>query len=165
MDSVLGLDPFLADFDRLSQRLLGSVEAVRGAGAAMPMEVLRRGDHLVVRLDLPGVPGDKVDVTVDGRTLTIEATREPDEQEGDVVFVRSRLYGTMRRQLTLPDVLDVDRIEARFDDGVLSLRVPMAEHAKPRRIELQRGRAGTETGAETGIESGAEGAKARQIIG
>jgi HSP20 family protein len=139
LDSVLGLDPFLADFDRLSQRLLGSVEPTRGATTAMPMEVLRRGDHLVVRLDLPGVPSDQVDVTVDGRTLTIEATRAADEQEGDVVYVRSRLYGTMRRQLSLPDVLDVDRIEACFDDGVLTLRIPMAEHAKPRRIELQPG--------------------------
>jgi HSP20 family protein len=139
LDSVLGLDPFFADFDRISQRLLGSVEATRGAGAAMPMEVLRRGDHVMVRIDLPGVPSEMVDVTVDGRTLTVEATREPDEQDGDVVYVRGRLYGTMRRQLTLPDVLDVDRIEAHYDDGVLTLRIPMAEHAKPRRIELQRG--------------------------
>ena len=139
LDSMLGLDPFFADLDRLSQRLLGSVETTRGAAAAMPMEILRRGDHLVVRLDLPGVPSDKVDVTVDGRTLTVEATREAEEQEGDVVFVRGRLYGTMRRQLSLPDALDLDRLEAHFDDGVLTLRVPVAEHAKPRRIELQRG--------------------------
>src|SRR5689334_5156197 len=75
LDSVLGLDPFFADLDRISQRLLGSVEAARGATSAMPIEVLRRGDHLLVRLDLPGVPSDAVDVTVDGRTLTVEATR------------------------------------------------------------------------------------------
>jgi HSP20 family protein len=140
LDSVLGLDPFFADLDRISQRLLGSVEASRGAAAAMPIEVLRRGDHLVVRLDLPGVPSDNVEVTVDGRTLTVEATRMADEQDGDVVFVRGRLYGTMRRQLTLPDVLDVDRIEAHHDEGVLTLRIPIAEHAKPRRIELRSGK-------------------------
>jgi HSP20 family protein len=136
LDSVLALDPFFADFDRLSQRLLGGVEASRGAAGAMPMEVLRRGDELIVAVDLPGVPAEHVDVRVDGRTLTIEATREPDDKEGDVVFVRGRLYGTIRRQLTLPDALDVDHITAAFTDGVLTLRVPVAEHAKPRRIEI-----------------------------
>jgi HSP20 family protein len=137
LDSVLGLDPFFSEFDRVTERLFGTAEATR-AGAAMPMEVLRRGDEMLVRIDLPGVTTDAVDVSVDGRTLTVQATRQAHEEAGDVYYVRGPLYGTMRRQLTLPDVVDVDRIEAHFDHGVLTLRVPVAEHAKPRRIEIRR---------------------------
>jgi HSP20 family protein len=138
----LNLDPFFADFDRLSRRLLDKADGARGTvSTSMPMDVLRRDGELVIGLDLPGVQPEDLDVTVDGRTLTIEATRRADERDGDTVYVRGRIHGTQRRRLTLPDDLDVDRVDASYDNGVLTVRIPVLEHAKPRRVEIQRSEA------------------------
>ena len=129
------LDPFLAEFDRLTQGLLGTASrASRSDG--MPMDVVRRGDAVIVSLDLPGVAQEALEVTVDGHVLTIAAERPLQQQDGDTVYLRGRAYGAVKRQLTLPDDLDVDRIEASFEHGVLELRIPVAERAKPRRISL-----------------------------
>jgi HSP20 family protein len=141
LNSLMSLDPFVAEFDRHSRRLLGDGSAVTATGTTMPMDVVRRGDELLVRLDLPGVASDSINVTVDGRVLTIEATRDSDEHDGDVVYLRGRPYGTVRRQVSLPDNLDVDQVQASYENGVLSVRIPVAEHAKPRRIEIGPGTA------------------------
>jgi HSP20 family protein len=74
---------------------------------------------------------------VDGRTLTIEATRQADERDGDTVYVRGRIHGTQRRQLTPSDDLDDERVDAGYDNGVRTVRIPVLEHAKPRRVEIQ----------------------------
>lgn len=138
----LNLDPFFADFDRRSRRLPDRADGARGTvSTSMPMDVLRRDGELVIRIDLPGVQTENLDVTVDGRTLTIEATRQADERDGDTVYVRGRIHGAQRRQLTLPDDLDVDRVDASYDNGVLTVRIPVLEHAKPRRVEIQPGKA------------------------
>lgn len=134
----LNLDPFFTDFDRLTRQLFDGADGARGS---MPMDVLRRDGELVIRLDLPGVQPENVDVTVDGHTLSVQATRDADMQDDDKVYVRGRIYGTLRRQLTLPEDLDADRVDAAFDNGVLTVRVPVMEHAKPRRIEIQHGEA------------------------
>ncbi len=141
LDSLLGFDPFFSELDRLSRRVLGDGNSVAVPSTAMPMDVVRRNDALLVRLDLPGVTAESIDVTVDGRVLTIEAKREVDEHEGDVVYLRGRPSGSVRRQVTLPDNLDVDRVQASYDNGVLSVQIPVAEHAKPRRIEIHPGTA------------------------
>jgi HSP20 family protein len=139
LNSLMSLDPFVAEFDRLSRRLLGDGSAVAATGTAMQMDVVRRGDEFLVRLDVPGVASESVNVTVDGRVLTIEATRESDERDGDVAYLRGLPYGTVRRQVSLPDNLDVDHIQASYENGVLSVQIPVAEHAKPRRIEIGPG--------------------------
>ncbi|MDT4936218.1 MAG: hypothetical protein QOK11_4110 [Pseudonocardiales bacterium] len=141
LDSLLGFDPFFSELDRLSRRVLGDGNSVGVPSTAMPMDVVRRNDALLVRLDLPGVTPESINVTVDGRVLTIEANRAVDEHEGDVVYLRARPSGSVRRQVMLPDNLDVDHVQASYDDGVLSLRIPVAEDATPRRIEIHRGRA------------------------
>lgn len=141
LDSLLGFDPFFSEFDRLSRRLLGDGISVGAPSTAIPMDVVRRSDALLVRLDLPGVTPESINITVDGRVLTIEANRDPDEHEGDVLYLRGRPSGSVRRQVTLPDNLDVEHVQASYDNGVLSVQIPVAEHAKPRRIEIRRGTA------------------------
>ena len=141
LDSLLGFDPFFSELDRLSRRVLGDGNSVGVPSTAMPMDVVRRNDALLVRLDLPGVTPESINVTMDGRVLTIEANRAVDEHEGDVVYLRARPSGSVRRQVMLPDNLDVDHVQASYDDGVLSLRIPVAEDATPRRIEIHRGTA------------------------
>lgn len=127
-------DPFLAEFDRLTQRALGTTDP-----AGMPMDVLRRGDSLVVRFDLPGVPADKIGVTVENHTLTVTAERHAGYGEGDQILVQERFDGTLTRRLRVPDWVDGEHVEADYVDGVLSIRLPLAEQAKPRRIEVRTG--------------------------
>jgi HSP20 family protein len=125
-------DPFLAEFDRLAQRTLGGAD-----GAGMPLDVIRRGDELVVRFDLPGVPADKIGLTVENHTLTVTAERHAGYGEGEQVLVQERFDGTMTRRLRIPDWVDGEHVEADYSDGVLSVRLPLAEKAKPRRIEVR----------------------------
>lgn len=135
LDSVVGLDPFFADLDRLSRHVL-TPEVAR---ATLPMDVLRRGDELLISVDVPGVAPEAIDVTVQGHTLTITAERSATAEQGDTVYLRGRSHGTAKRQLTLPDALDVTRLEASYDAGVLTIRVPTAESARPRRISVNTG--------------------------
>jgi len=127
-------DPFLAEFDRISQRALGATD-----GAGMPMDVIRRGDELLVRFDLPGVPADKIALTVENHLLTITAERHAGYADNEQVLVQERFDGTMTRRLRVPDWVDGEHVEADFADGVLSVRLPLAEQAKPRRIEVRTG--------------------------
>jgi HSP20 family protein len=126
-------DPFLAEFDRITQRALGS------EGAGMPLDVIRRGEELIVRFDLPGVPADKISITVENHTLTVTAERHAGYGESDQVLVQERFDGTMTRRLRVPDWVDGDKVEADYADGVLSVRLPLAEQARPRRIEVRTG--------------------------
>jgi HSP20 family protein len=139
LDSIFARDPFFTEFDRMTRSALGGRQPDGSMGvSAMPMDVLRRGDDVILRLDVPGVDPDDIELTVNGRVLTIEATRHADEVEGDTYYLRGVLHGRMRRQLTLPEGLALDEVEASCANGVLTLRVPLTETAKPRRIRVGR---------------------------
>jgi HSP20 family protein len=122
-------DPF-REFDRLAQQLLGTTGTINRP-AGMPMDAWREGDVFVLEFDLPGVAKESIDLDVERNVLTIKAERVA--RNGDWEMLASeRPRGLFSRQLVLGDNLDLDRIEAAYDDGVLRLRVPVAELAKPR---------------------------------
>lgn len=120
------------------------------ASAAMPMDLYRDGDVFVTRIDLPGVDPASIDVDVDDRTLTVRAERRAEVGENQKWLVRERPAGTFARQLTLGYGVALDRIEAEYNDGVLSLRIPVAEEAKPRKISVSH------TSGSTPIEGSVE---------
>jgi HSP20 family protein len=106
----------------------------------MPMDAYRDGDQYVVAFDLPGVSPDAIDLDVERNVLTVKAERRPAElAEGAELQVSERPLGVFSRQLFLGDTLDADRIEAHYEAGVLFLRIPIVEEAKPRKIEITTG--------------------------
>lgn len=126
-------DPF-RDLDRLTQQLMGTTNRP----AVMPMDAWREGDRFVIEFDLPGVSTDSIDLDVERNVLTVRAERVA--RNGDWEPLASeRPRGAFSRQLVLGDNLDLDRIEASYVDGVLRLVVPVAEKAKPRKIEIGQG--------------------------
>jgi HSP20 family protein len=126
-------DPF-RDFDRLANQLLGT----SNRPAAMPMDAWRQGDVFQIEFDLPGVSPESIDLDVERNVLTVRAERVG--RNGDWEMLASeRPRGVFSRQLVLGDNLDLDQIEAHYDAGVLRLSVPVAERAKPRRIEVSAG--------------------------
>jgi HSP20 family protein len=129
---LMRTDPF-RDFDRLAQQVLGAGTSSRPA--VMPMDAWREGDTFVIEFDLPGVRPDSVDIDVERNVLTLRAERPP--RNGDWEMLASeRPTGLFSRQLVLGDNLDLDRVTASYDSGVLRLQVPVAEKAKPRKIEV-----------------------------
>lgn len=140
------LFPF-ADPSRLMDEMLGSLREAPSV-AAMPMDLYRTGDHYVLHVDIPGADPGSVDVGVEDRTLTIRAQRTA-RTDGDMQWLaHERPTGTYVRQLTLGRGLALDTIEASYADGVLTLSIPVAEEAKPRRIQVQHGGATTAITAE-----------------
>jgi HSP20 family protein len=131
---VTRFDPF-RDFDRLAERVLNTASDMGQAMRAMPIDLFRTGDHFVLHCDLPGVDPGSIDVGVDGRVLTIRAQRTSREENVEWL-TQERLSGTFARQLTLGDGLDLDNIQATYADGVLTLTLPVAEQARPRRINV-----------------------------
>jgi HSP20 family protein len=130
-------DPF-RDFDRLAQQLLGTTTGTTNRPAVMPMDAWREGDTFMIEFDLPGVAQESIDLDVERNVLTVRAERVG--RNGDWEMLASeRPRGVFSRQLVLGDNLDLDRIEASYDGGVLRLRVPVAERAKPRKIEISSG--------------------------
>ncbi|WP_439937246.1 Hsp20/alpha crystallin family protein [Nocardia sp. N13] len=128
---IRSADPF-REFDRLAQQMMGTTNRP----VVMPMDAWREGDRFVLEFDLPGVNPDSVDLDVERNVLTIRAERVA--ANGDWQMLASeRPRGAFSRQLVLGDNLDLDRIEAAYKDGVLRLVVPVAEKAKPRKIELK----------------------------
>ena len=123
-------DPF-RDFDRLTQQIFGTTNRP----AVMPMDAWREGDKFVIEFDLPGVAPEGIDLDVERNVLTVRAERVA--RNGDWEMLASeRPRGVFSRQLVLGDNLDLERIEAGYDGGVLRLLVPVAEKAKPRKIEV-----------------------------
>ena len=128
---IRSADPF-REFDRLTQQLMGTTNRP----VVMPMDAWREGDRFVLEFDLPGVNADSVDLDVERNVLTIRAERVA--SNGDWQMLASeRPRGAFSRQLVLGDNLDLERIEASYRDGVLRLVVPVAEKAKPRKIEVR----------------------------
>jgi HSP20 family protein len=123
-------DPF-RDFDRLTQQFFGTTNRP----AVMPMDAWREGDSFVIEFDLPGVAPESIDLDVERNVLTVRAERVA--RNGDWEMLASeRPRGAFSRQLVLGDNLDLEHIEASYEGGVLRLLVPVAERAKPRRIEI-----------------------------
>jgi HSP20 family protein len=134
---VTRFDPF-RDLDRLTERLLSQVGDAQQAMRAMPVDLFRTGDHYVLHCDLPGVDPGSIEVGVDGRMLTIRGQRS--QREGDLEWLtQERPTGMFARQLTLGPGVDLENIDATYTDGVLTLTLPVAEAAKPRRIPVAHG--------------------------
>lgn len=131
-------DPF-RDVDRLFQQLWDTRNGNGSRSLAMPMDAYRKDDSFLIRLDLPGVAADAVDLTVEENVLTIKAERAaPPSSERVESVIAERPYGTFVRQVFLGTNLDTEHIQAEYEAGVLTLAIPVAEHAKPRRIEVNQ---------------------------
>jgi HSP20 family protein len=136
MAMLLRSDPFQT-FDRLSRELFSYPTG--GGTGWMPMDAWRRGDVVEVAFDLPGIDPGSVDLTVEQNILTVRAERRWQPEEGLAFFVRERPQGTFTRQIVLSDAVDLDKVEARYDNGVLLVTAPVAETAKPHKIEIKAG--------------------------
>ncbi|MFF4034030.1 Hsp20/alpha crystallin family protein [Streptomyces sviceus] len=134
---LMRTDPF-REFDRLTQQVFGST----ARPAAMAMDAYRSGDDFVVHFDLPGVDPGTIDLDVERNVLNVRAERRLPAPEGAEMIVAERPTGSFTRQLFLGDTLDTERIDASYDAGVLTLRIPVAEQAKPRRIQISGGDSG-----------------------
>jgi HSP20 family protein len=133
---LMRTDPF-RELDRLTQQVLGTT----ARPAAMPMDAYRDKETFVVELDLPGVDPESIDLGVERNVLTVHAERRPTSSEDVELLVSERPRGAFSRQLFLGDTLDTERIDAAYDAGVLILRIPVAEQAKPRKITISGGSA------------------------
>jgi HSP20 family protein len=143
---LMRTDPF-RDLDRWTQQVFGT----SARPAVMPMDAWREGDTFVLEFDLPGVAKESIDLDVERNVLTVRAERVA--RNGDwEMLATERPKGLFSRQLVLGDNLDLDRIEAAYADGVLRLRIPVAEQAKPRKIQVTTG----------GAESGSVGSRTDQ---
>ena len=139
--TTLPYDPFTRDFNRIVRRALGPGTVGGGFAPALPMDTVRRDNELVLRFDVPGVDPAKIDVTVDKGVLTVSATREESTTEGETPIVRERRFGSFTRRVRLSDNLNADAIEASNAEGVLEIRIPVLEEAKPRKIAVGVGTA------------------------
>jgi HSP20 family protein len=131
---LMRTDPF-RELDRFTQQLFGQ-NGTWSRPAVMPMDAYRDGEQYVVHFDLPGVDPASVDLNVERNVLTVKAERTHSYGEDVEVQIAERPRGAVSRQLFLGDTLDADRIEATYDAGVLTLRIPIADKAKPRKIEI-----------------------------
>jgi HSP20 family protein len=144
MTMLMRTDPF-RELDRLTQQVFGG-QGTWSRPAAMPMEAYRHDEEFVVAFDLPGVDPASIDLNVERNVLTVKAERRPTAPEQVETVVAERPYGVFSRQLFLGEALNTDRIEAHYDAGVLTLHIPVAEQAKPRKIEIAAGGATQLTG-------------------
>ncbi|MDR1799456.1 MAG: Hsp20/alpha crystallin family protein [Bifidobacteriaceae bacterium] len=135
-DQYTSLNPF-RDMDRLFNQVS---RAIASDSHVMPMDLYRKGDVFVVKIDLPGVTPGSIDIDLDDRALTVRAERAAEDvdtsQENNGWVSRERSYGTYARQIALGRGLDTGKIEAAYADGVLTLTIPVAEEAKPRKIAV-----------------------------
>ena len=133
---LMRTDPF-RELDRLTQQVFGNQPGTWSRPTSMPMDAYRSGDHFVVSFDLPGVDPDAIELDVERNVLTVKAERRPVATGEHVEMqVAERPLGVFSRQLFLGDTLDTEHIDASYDAGVLTLRIPVAERAKPRRITI-----------------------------
>jgi HSP20 family protein len=132
---LMRTDPF-RDVDRLAQQLFGN-SGTWSRPAAMPLDAYRSGNEFVIAFDLPGVDPEAIELNIERNVLTVRAERRPNPVGQDVEMqVAERPLGVFSRQLFLGDMLDTERVAASYEAGVLTLRIPVAEQAKPRRIEI-----------------------------
>ena len=134
---LMRTDPF-RELDRLTQQVFGNASGTWSRPTAMPMDAWRAGDQFVVAFDLPGVDPAAIELDVERNVLTVKAERRPVHGHDQQVEmqVAERPLGAFSRQLFLGETLDTDHIDASYDAGVLTLRIPIAERAKPRKITI-----------------------------
>jgi HSP20 family protein len=130
---LMRTDPF-RDLDRFTQQALGTA----ARPAVMPMDAWREGEEFVVEFDLPGIKADSLDLDIERNVVTVRAER-PDVDPGREMLATERPRGVFSRQLVLGENLDTDKIDASYQEGVLRLRIPVAEKAKPRKISIEHG--------------------------
>ncbi len=131
---VMRFDPF-RELDRFTQDAW-STSNRRATPSAMPIDAYRSGDRFLVHFDLPGVDPASVDLTVEKNVLTVRAERSPRWGDDAELIVTERPHGAFTRQLFLAATLDSGKVEATYDAGVLTVSIPVAEAAKPRRVEI-----------------------------
>ncbi|RKN41442.1 Hsp20/alpha crystallin family protein [Micromonospora endolithica] len=134
---LMRTDPF-REIDRLAEQFFGTA----ARPAMMHLDAYRDGDYFYAAFDLPGVDPDSIDCTVERNVLTVRAERRRPTGERVELVAAERPMGTFTRQLFLGDTLDTDQLEAGYDNGVLTLRIPVAERAKPRRVTVTAGASG-----------------------
>lgn len=127
-------DPF-REFDRLTEDLVSGGRA----RSLMPMDAYRKDEQFIVHFDLPGVDPDSIDLTVEKNMLTVKAERIYDLGEGTDILFSERPQGSFSRRVYLGEALDVDNLDARYNNGVLTVVIPVAESAKPRKVEISAG--------------------------
>ncbi|HWG27158.1 Hsp20/alpha crystallin family protein [Actinospica sp.] len=133
---LMRTDPF-RDLDRIASQLLGSAAGTWSHPSPMPMDAYRDGDQFVARFDLPGVSPEAIDLDIERNVLTVKAERRPVETGEHIEMqVSERPLGVFSRQLFLGETLDAEQISADYSDGVLTLRIPIAPNAKPRKIAI-----------------------------
>jgi HSP20 family protein len=129
---LMRFDPF-REVDRFAEQV---DQVFRRAGSSVPMDAVRHGNQVFVSFDLPGVDPDAIDLTVERDTLTVSATRRFERAEGDEVLAGERPQGTFTRRVLLGQSLDTGRLEASYDHGVLTVTIPVAEQAQPRKVAI-----------------------------
>ncbi|MFI9103337.1 Hsp20/alpha crystallin family protein [Streptomyces fildesensis] len=133
---LMRTDPF-REMDRIVQQLTGT-SGTWSKPSVMPMDAYRDGDEYVIAFDLPGVSTEALDIDVERNMLTVKAERRPVAKNDVQVELSERPLGVFSRQVMLADTLDTEHIQAEYDAGVLTLRIPIAERAKPRKVSIGR---------------------------
>jgi HSP20 family protein len=144
----------LGEFDRIARRAFGPAQA--GSAAAIRMDAVRRPNDIELRFDLPGIDTDSLDVTVDRGVLSISARRSEEFGEDEKPFIRQRIMGSFAHRVRLSDAVNADGIEAAYEAGVLTVRVPLQEKAQPRKVEVRAAARAVEAPSAEG--AGSEGA-------
>jgi HSP20 family protein len=134
MTMLMRTDPF-RDIDRMFEQLAGT----SGRPAVMHIDAERDGDWFNVYFDLPGVDPDSIELTVERNVLSVKAQRQRFQRDGVETVISERPMGVFTRQLFLGDTLNTDDLQASYDNGVLTLRIPVSEKAKPRKISIGGG--------------------------
>jgi HSP20 family protein len=133
---VMRFDPF-REMDRVAQMMTQQTGSSRAF--SVPIDAYRSDDHFTVRLDLPGVDPSSIDITVEKNVVTVRAERSWSPGDNEDVIVQERPQGIFVRQLFLGEGLDADAVQATYENGVLTLAIPVAEQAKPRKVPVTAG--------------------------
>ena len=128
-------DPFARDLQRQLDRLS---RPAFGRATLMPLDGVRRDGEVVLRFDVPGIDPESIDVTVDRGVLSVSVKRQEERSEGDKFIVRERMMGTFTRRMHLSENLNSDAVDATYANGVLEVRIPVLEQAKPRKVEVRQ---------------------------
>ena len=152
---LMRTDPF-RELDRVAQQVLGTA----ARPAAMPIDAYRKGDEFVALFDLPGLGAESINLTVERNVLTVHAERHRPDADDVELLIGERPHGTFSRQLFLAEALDTERIAADYTDGVLRLRIPVKEQAKPRRVDI-----GGQRSESTSIEANSVDNGDREPVG
>jgi HSP20 family protein len=145
---VLRFDPF-GDLDAITRGLLTAQGGSSRMPRFMPMDLYKVDDHYVLTADLPGVDPGSIDVSVDNGTMTLTAHRTGHSEDSVTWLTNERFFGTYRRRLSLGENVDADKISATYENGVLTVTIPLAERARPRRIEVAHGNGARSIEAKT----------------